>query len=101
MPGWPLRCTVDKSSGSARRALSGIAWLLPDGGPFKVPGAVCFSIILGLPGVIIAGSDGDPVRGHTAVIVVVGIAAATAVAPPILGGTTMMTAMGAQARFSV
>jgi hypothetical protein len=27
------------SRGSARLALSGIAWLLPDGGPFKVPGA--------------------------------------------------------------
>ncbi len=38
--GCPLRSTVDKSSGSARRADSGIAWLLPDGGPFSVPGAV-------------------------------------------------------------
>jgi hypothetical protein len=27
------------SRGSARLALSGIAWLFPDGGPFKVPGA--------------------------------------------------------------
>lgn len=27
------------SSGSARLALSGMAWLFPDGGPFKVPGA--------------------------------------------------------------
>lgn len=27
------------SRGSARLALSGIAWLFPDGGPFRVPGA--------------------------------------------------------------
>lgn len=39
MFGCPLRSTVDRSSGSALRALSGMEWLLPDGGPFKVPGA--------------------------------------------------------------
>ena len=38
-PGCPLLGTCDISRGSARLALSGIAWLLPDGGPFKVPGA--------------------------------------------------------------
>lgn len=30
---------MERSRGSARRALRGIAWLLPDGGPFSVPGA--------------------------------------------------------------
>lgn len=38
-PRCPRLGTVDKSRGSARLALSGMAWLLPDGGPFKVPGA--------------------------------------------------------------
>jgi hypothetical protein len=38
-PGCPLLGTCDMSRGSARLALSGIAWLLPDGGPFNVPGA--------------------------------------------------------------
>lgn len=45
--GWPLRSTVERSSGSARRALRGIAWLFPEGGPLSVPGAagsLCFDL---------------------------------------------------------
>lgn len=33
------------SSGSARLALNGIAWLLPEGGPFKVPGADMIGVL--------------------------------------------------------
>jgi hypothetical protein len=38
-PSCPRLGTADMSRGSARLALRGIAWLFPDGGPFKVPGA--------------------------------------------------------------
>jgi hypothetical protein len=58
MFGWPLRSTVDRSSGSARRALRGMAWLLPDGGPFSVPGTrfgVAVFILDGAVGVLAPG----------------------------------------------
>jgi hypothetical protein len=38
------------SRGSARLALSGIAWLLPDGGPFNVPGADIIGVFPLMPG---------------------------------------------------
>ena len=38
------------SRGSARLALSGIAWLLPDGGPFNVPGADIIGVLPLMPG---------------------------------------------------
>ena len=42
------------SRGSARLALSGIAWLFPEGGPFKVPGADMIGVFpLGLTGVCV------------------------------------------------
>lgn len=53
-PGCPRLGTADMSRGSARLALSGMAWLFPDGGPFKVPGADIigvFPLMLGTFGV--------------------------------------------------
>jgi hypothetical protein len=49
-PGCPLLGTCDMSRGSARLALSGIAWLLPDGGPFNVPGADIIGVFPLMPG---------------------------------------------------
>ena len=40
------------SRGSARLALSGIAWLLPDGGPFNVPGADIMGVFPLMPDVL-------------------------------------------------
>lgn len=85
--GWPLRSTVVRSSGSALRALSGIAWLLPDGGPFNVPGADCtaafaFERALEVPG------GGEPVAE-----VVVGTGKGDgemAEPPPSSGGATIL-----------
>lgn len=51
--GWPRLSTVRRSSGSARRALSGMAWLLPDGGPFSVPGADCAADLGGFGGPLV------------------------------------------------
>ena len=60
--GPPLRSTVDRSIASARRALSGMAWLFPDGGPFKVPG-IDGVISFGLSGFIDGPGMGDAVDG--------------------------------------
>ena len=78
--GWPRRSTVDRSSGSARRALSGIAWLLPDGGPFSVPGAV-----IGIGLVLVTDAVGvvdGPGTGLGRMVVMVA-------AVPVTGGTTI------------
>lgn len=44
-PGCPRLGTADMSRGSARLALRGMAWLFPDGGPFKVPGAEIIGVL--------------------------------------------------------
>lgn len=67
-----------------------MAWLLPEGGPFNVPGAdTCcwpgFVFELGATGTA-AGSVGDNLG-----------AATVAVAPPVLGGTTISAAGGHEA----
>ena len=82
--GPPLRSTVDMSIPSARRALSGIAWLLPDGGPFRVPG-IDGVVGFGLTGIIDGPGIGDAAD--------VGGGAGGAV-PPTTGGTTMLKAAG-------
>lgn len=82
--GPPLRSTVDKSMASARRALSGMAWLLPDGGPFRVPG------IDGVIGFGLAGAIDGPGTGDAADVV----GGAAGAAPPTTGGTTIVKTVG-------
>lgn len=71
-----------------------MAWLLPEGGPFNVPGADTgcwpgFVFELGATGTV-AGSEGDNVGAVT-----------VAVAPPVLGGTTISVAGGHEALDSI
>lgn len=82
--GCPLRSTVDKSKGSARRALRGIAWLLPDGGPFSVPGADGGASLACLA--FAAASADEPGTGDAWGA---GGACMTTGPPPVLGGTTI------------
>lgn len=77
---WPLRSTVDRSKGAERRALNGIGTLLwATGGTEFVPWA---GILPFDDGTLVAGVfDAGRV-----------VAEAVAVAPPLLGGTTMTEA---------
>lgn len=81
MFGCPRRSTVERSSFSARRALSGMVWLFPDGGPFKVPGAVCDVFIFVFGGASTVPAVGDAV---TAVVKEPAIAALVVGVPTIL-----------------
>ena len=78
--GPPLLSTVDKSMASARRALSGIAWLLPDGGPFRVPG-IDGVVGFGLTGVI----DGPGIVSAAEAMA----GRAAEMAPPITSGNAI------------
>lgn len=80
------------SSGSARRALSGMAWLLPDGGPFRVPGAdIDAGFGFAAPGVVMMPVEGpaigDDREGAKAAV---GVPAGAGSA----GGTTILKAHG-------
>jgi hypothetical protein len=73
------------SRGSARRALRGIAWLFPDGGPFKVPGADIigvFPLELGGTGVAVGLSRMPSGMG-------MGMDIAVKVGPWVIAGTAM------------
>lgn len=80
------------SSASARRALSGIAWLLPDGGPCSVPGTAGVTVFVGIfgvaPGTVEepATADGD---GRAAGCITTGGGTG-----PIFGGTTILMTHG-------
>lgn len=84
MFGCPLRSTVDRSRGSARRALSGMAWLLPDGGPFRVPGAD------GVTGFGFGTLVDEPAIGDS----LEAVAIAVTTGPPTAGGTTIVKVGG-------